>query len=73
LNVTIPEMRKSLSQQREIHSTGIWLDTPLAREIRAMFPLKVSLGKYGNREYYGSMPIRPENTEEGQLTFVNAT
>lgn len=51
--------------------TGIWLDTPLAREIRAMFPLKVSLGKYGNREYYGSMPTRPENTEEGQLTFVN--
>lgn len=51
--------------------TGVWLDTPLAREIRGMFPLKVSLGKYGNREYYGALPQRPANTEDGQLTFVN--
>lgn len=48
-----------------------WLDTPLAKEIRAMFPLKATLDKYGGREYYGSMPARPENTEEGQLTFHN--
>lgn len=51
--------------------TGEWLDTPLANEIREMFPLKSTLGRYGNREYYGSMPKRPTNTEEGQLTFVN--
>ena len=51
--------------------TGVWLDTPLAREIRNMFPLKVTLGKYGNREYYGALPQRPTNSENGQLTFVN--
>ena len=48
-----------------------WLDTPLANEIRAMFPLKATLVKYGGREYYGSMPGTPKNTEEGQLTFYN--
>lgn len=48
-----------------------WYDTPLANEIQAMFPLKATLGKYGGREYYGSMPSRPTNTEEGQLTFRN--
>lgn len=36
--------------------TGKWLDTPLAREIREMFPLTATLGRYGGREYYGSMP-----------------
>lgn len=51
--------------------TGEWLDTPLAREIRAMFPLKATLGRYGSREYYGSMPSRPTETEEGQLLFEN--
>lgn len=51
--------------------TGEWLDTPLAREIRAMFPLTATLGRYGGREYYGSMPQRPTNTEEGQLHFEN--
>lgn len=48
-----------------------WLDTPLAKEIRAMFPLSATLGRYGGREYYGSMPQRPTHTEEGQLTFTN--
>ena len=48
-----------------------WYDTPLANEIRAMFPLKAILGRYGNREYYGAMPTRPQNIEEGQLTFKN--
>ena len=51
--------------------TGTWLDTPLAKEIRGMFPLKATLGRYGRREYYGSMPRRPTNTEEGQLRFEN--
>lgn len=51
--------------------TGEWLDTPLAREIRAMFPLTATLGRYGDREYYGSIPQRPTNTEEGQLHFEN--
>lgn len=51
--------------------TGTWLDTPLANEIRVMFPLKATLGRYGGREYYGSMPQRPTNTEEGQLHFEN--
>lgn len=51
--------------------TGEWLDTPLANEIRDMFPLKATLGRYGGREYYGSMPSRPTETEEGQLRFEN--
>ena len=51
--------------------TGTWLETPLANEIRGMFPLKATLGRYGGREYYGSMPQRPTNTEEGQLHFEN--
>lgn len=51
--------------------TGEWLDTPLASEIRAMFPLTATLGRYGGREYYGSMPQRPTNTETGQLHFEN--
>lgn len=51
--------------------TGEWLDTPLAREIRAMFPLTATLGRYGGREYYGSMPSHPAQTEAGQLHFEN--
>lgn len=51
--------------------TGTWLDTPLANEIRGMFPLTATLGRYGGREYYGSMPQRPSNTGEGQLRFEN--
>lgn len=51
--------------------TGEWLDTPLAREIRGMFPLTATLGRYSGREYYGSMPERPTETEEGQLHFEN--
>lgn len=51
--------------------TGIWLDTPLANEIRTLFPFRVRMGRYGNREFYGSMPSRPQNTGEGQRTFEN--
>ena len=51
--------------------SGEWLDSPLANEIREMFPLKATLGRYGGREYYGSMPQRPTNTEEGRLRFEN--
>lgn len=51
--------------------SATWLDTPLAREIQAMFPLTVTLGRYGQREFYGSMPSRPENSEDGQLDFEN--
>ncbi|WP_342987885.1 MULTISPECIES: flavodoxin [Bacteroides] len=51
--------------------TGEWLNTPLANEIRGMFPLKATLGRYGGREYYGSMSSRPTETEEGQLRFEN--
>lgn len=51
--------------------TGEWLDTPLANEIQGMLPLTAILGRYGGREYYGSMPQRPTNTEEGQFHFEN--
>lgn len=48
-----------------------WLDTPLACEIRSMFPFTASLGRYGGREYYGTISSRPTETEEGQLDFEN--
>ena len=48
---------------------GVIYDTPLANEIKEMFPLTVSMYGYGGREYYGSMPSVPENTGAGQLNF----
>ena len=51
--------------------SATWRNTPLAKEIRGMFPLEVTLGRYAQREFYGSMPLRPTNTEEGQLEFKN--
>ncbi|MDE6034987.1 MAG: hypothetical protein K2G36_03655 [Ruminococcus sp.] len=50
---------------------GIIYDTPLAKEIKEEFPLTVSMYGYGGREYYGSMPVVPENTGAGQLNFEN--
>lgn len=38
---------------------GILYDTEMAKEISANFPLTVSLGGYGGREYYGSLPWTP--------------
>lgn len=48
---------------------GILYNTALAKEISAKFPLTVSLGGYGGREYYGSLPWKPQTTAAGQYSF----
>ena len=48
---------------------GILYDTEMAKEISANFPLTVSLGGYGGREYYGSLPWTPQTTAVGQYSF----
>lgn len=48
---------------------GVIYDTALANEIREQFPLTVSMGGFGGREYYGGIDFTPENVGEGQLSF----
>lgn len=50
---------------------GILYDTPLAQEIKAQFPLTISMSGYGGREYYGGVDFYPENLEGGKRTFDN--
>lgn len=48
---------------------GVLLDTELAKEIKAYFPLTVNMVKYGNREYYGGIDFEPTNTNGGKKSF----
>lgn len=50
---------------------GILYDTALAEEIKAYFPLTISMSGYGGREYYGGVDFYPENLEGGQRNFEN--
>lgn len=50
---------------------GVLYDTALAGEIRAYFPLTVSMTGFGGREYYGGVDFYPENLEGGQRNFEN--
>lgn len=52
---------------------GVLYDTPLAQEIKAYFPLTISMTGYGGREYYGSVDFYPEeeNLTGGGKTFEN--
>lgn len=52
---------------------GVLYDTALAQEIRAYFPLTVSMSRYGGREYYGGVDFYPaeEHLTGGQNTFAN--
>ena len=50
---------------------GILYNTALAREIKAQFPLTISMIGYGGREYYGGVDFYPEHLEGGQKTFDN--
>lgn len=50
---------------------GVLYDTALANEIRGHFPLTVSMGGFGGREYYGGIDFTPENVGAGQLNFEN--
>lgn len=55
----------------DITLDGILYDTALAEEIKAYFPLTVSMVGYGGREYYGGVSFYPENLEGGRRTFEN--
>ena len=48
---------------------GVLYDTEMVKEISANFPLTVSLGGYGGREYYGSLPWTLQTTAVGQYSF----
>ncbi len=50
---------------------GVLYDTSLAEEIKAKFPLTVSMSGYGGREYYGEIEFKPEKISGGQLNFEN--
>ena len=50
---------------------GIIYDTALAQEFKDRFPLTVSMGRFGGREYYGGMDFTPVNSGKGQLNFEN--
>lgn len=55
----------------DITLDGILYHTALAEEIKAYFPLTISMVGYGGREYYGGVDFYPENLEGGQRNFEN--
>lgn len=48
---------------------GVLYDTEVAEKVKAMMPLTVTMGRYYDREYYGSLPETMDTQEEGQRTF----
>lgn len=55
----------------DITLDGVLYDTTLAEEIKAYFPLTISMAGYGGREYYGGVNFYLENLEGGQKNFEN--
>lgn len=55
----------------DITLDGVLYDTELAEEVKAYFPLTISMVGYGGREYYGDAPFYPEHLEGGQKNFEN--
>jgi len=53
----------------DITLDGVLYDNSLAEEIKAYFPLTISMSGYGGREYYGGVDFYPENLEGGQKNF----
>lgn len=53
----------------DIALQGVLYDTALAEEIKEYFPLTISMGEYGGREYYGGVDFYPENVDGGQKNF----
>ncbi len=48
---------------------GVLFDTPIARDIAARLPLEVRMGRWGSREFYGSVDFTPPQSGAGQLYF----
>lgn len=69
LNLSFQKERNITVKIGDIVLDGILYDTELAKEISANFPLTVSLGGYGGRECYGSLPWKPQATSAGQYSF----
>lgn len=69
LNLPFQKERNITVKVGDMVLDGILYDTELAEEISANFPLTVSLGGYGGREYYGSLPWKPQMTAAGQYSF----
>ncbi len=68
------------TQQRGLRITvdgvvleGVLFDTALARDIQQHFPLTLTMGGYGGREYYGAVEFYPDprTLEGGQRHFEN--
>lgn len=55
----------------DITLDGVLYDTELAEEIKAYFPLTISMVGYGGREYYGGVDFYPEHLAGGQKNFEN--
>ena len=79
-SIGVSKQENSISQSGEtaikitigdIVLDGVLYDTPLAQEIKAQFPLTISMSGYGGREYYGGVDFYPENIEGGKKTFDN--
>lgn len=69
LNLSFQKERNITVKTGDIVLAGILYDTEMAKEISANFPLTVSLGGYGGREYYGSLPWTPQTAAAGQYSF----
>lgn len=69
LNLSFQKEKNITVKTGDIVLDGMLYDTELADEISAKFPLTVSLGGYGGREYYGSLPWTPQTAALGQYSF----
>lgn len=47
--------------------------TPEAKLFYSQLPLSVPMGRFGGREFYGSMPGKMKVSSEGQYTFKDGT
>ncbi|RDB64319.1 hypothetical protein C1878_00160 [Gordonibacter sp. 28C] len=78
-SIGAPHVEESPSQQAgetpvsiDIGGTaieGVLFDTPEARAFQAMMPCTISMVRYGDREYYGSIEGSIETDETGDLSF----
>lgn len=50
---------------------GTLNNTELANEIKQMFPITVTMGRFGTREFYGGISQTPTSTGEGKRNFEN--
>lgn len=74
IGITNSQEQKEIAIQitiGDITLDGVLYDTALAEEIKAYFPLTISMVGYGGREYYGGVDFYPENLEGGRRTFEN--